>query len=62
MGIELKKFHDVEKLEFFENEKRLKVDGEEYAFSLSKISKRLSSASTTERNLFEVSTSCYGIQ
>ncbi len=57
----MKKFHEVEKVQFLENEMFLNVDGKEYIFSLAKISKRLTLASSTERNFFEVSSSGYGI-
>ncbi len=57
----MKKHHNVQKIEFKKNKMYLKVDGKEYIFPLEKISKKLLKASPTERNIFEISPSGYGI-
>lgn len=57
----MNKYHDVQKVLFQENAMALTVDGKEYFFPLSAISKRLQSASRHERENFEISPSGYGI-
>ncbi len=57
----MRKHHDIEGL-VFEGEKLiLKVNGKEYAFRLSSISKKLAAASQAEREKHEISPSGYGI-
>ena len=57
----MNKYHDVQKVLFQEDTMVLTVDGKEYSFPLSAISKRLQSASRHERENFEISPSGYGI-
>jgi len=60
-GTTMKKVHNVEKVQFSENEMILKVDGDEYIFQLNKISKKLAQASREEKERFKISPSEYGI-
>ena len=55
------KFHKVQKVKFEDNKMYLVVDGKEYIFQLSKISKRLENASNLERDKYEISPSGYGL-
>ena len=55
------RFHDIEKLTFKENMLVLRVDGNEYEFQLSSVSKKLANASSVERENFEISASGYGV-
>jgi len=55
------KFHKVQKVKFEDNKMYLVVDGKEYIFQLSKISKRLENASNLEREKYEISPSGYGL-
>lgn len=57
----MKRFHDIERLAFQGNILILRVDGNEYEFQLSGISKKLAAASAFERESFEISPSGYGI-
>jgi hypothetical protein len=57
----MKKYHNVEKLAFARGVMLLVVDGKEYKFKLAEISKRLASASTQERENYQISASGYGI-
>ena len=57
----MKKYHEVEKVAFVKEKLTLKVDGKQYTFSLADISKRLSDASSTEREKYEISPAGYGI-
>ena len=57
----MNKRHIVQKIEFKDDKMYLKVDNKEYLFRLEKISKKLLSASATERDIFEISPSGYGI-
>jgi len=55
------KIHDVQEVKFKETQMFLKVDGKEYVFQISDISRKLSNASTFERENFETSPSGYGL-
>ena len=57
----MKKYHNVEKIAFSKGNMILAVDGSEYKFKLSAISKRLAAASTEQRENYQVSPSGYGI-
>ncbi len=57
----MKKYHKVEKINFVKDNLILKVDGKEYKFRLADISHRLVSASSKEREKYEISASGYGI-
>ena len=57
----MKKIHEVDKLIFTDDEMIITVDGTTRRFTLAKLSPRLASASTLERERFEVSPSGYGI-
>lgn len=57
----MKKRHKVEKLTFQGELLKINIDGQEYRFRLSAISKRLTQASPTERETYIVSPSGYGI-
>ena len=57
----MSKVHDVQGVKFKESQMFLKVDGKEYVFKISEISKKLSNASTFEREKIEISPSGYGI-
>lgn len=57
----MKRLHDIERLAFRGNVLLLKVDGNEYEFDLSNVSKKLANASSIERENFEISPSGYGI-
>ena len=57
----MNKRHIVQKIEFKDDKMYLKVDNKEYLFPLEKISKKLLNASATERDIFEISPSGYGI-
>lgn len=54
-------YHKIEKILFRDDIMFLKVDGKEYAFPISDISKRPLKASKQERETFEISPSGYGI-
>jgi hypothetical protein len=57
----MEKIHNVQKVEFLDDEMLLKVDGKELSFQLADISRRLSKASRLERETFRISPSGYGI-
>lgn len=57
----MKKHHDVQKVAFQDDVMSLTVDGKEYTFPLSTVSKRLLKAAQQERATFEISASGYGI-
>lgn len=57
----MKKYHDIEKISFSEDRLFIKVDGKEYTFQLTDISKKLADASRIEREKYEISPSGYGI-
>mgnify|MGYP000489229833 FL=1 len=58
----MEKIHDVEYIRFSHDSFILKVDGQEYRFLLSEISRKLSNASEEERNHFRIMVSGYGVQ
>ncbi len=57
----MRKIHNVQNVEFKENNMYLKVDNNEYVFHIEKISKRLLNASEIEREKYEISPSGYGL-
>jgi hypothetical protein len=57
----MEKIHNVQEIEFLDDEMLLKVDGKELSFQLVDISRRLSKASRLERETFRISPSGYGI-
>jgi hypothetical protein len=57
----MRKIHHIEKLSLTDTTLLLQVDGEEYTFSLSNISRKLSQASGVERNTYRIMASGYGI-
>jgi hypothetical protein len=57
----MKKYHKIEKISFVKDNLLLRVDGKEYKFLLSDISRRLANASSDKREKFEISPSGYGI-
>ena len=57
----MKKIHDIQGITFTNEELILQVDGKEYAFRLTDISKRLAEASAIEREKYDISPSGYGI-
>jgi len=57
----MKKYHKIEKIAFVKDTLVLRVDGKEYKFLLSDISRRLANASPDKRGKYEISTSGYGI-
>ncbi len=57
----MKKYHDIEKVEFKNNTLYLKVDRKEIILELSDISKKLANASRVEKEKFSMSPSGYGI-
>ena len=57
----MKKYHKIEKIAFVKDNLLLRVDGKEYKFLLSDISRRLANASSEKREKYEISASGYGI-
>ena len=57
----MKKFHEVEKIEFDDEFMTLFVDGKSYRTRLAEVSERLARASEAQRRFFCVSPSGYGI-
>ncbi len=57
----MKKYHKIEKIAFVKDNLLLRVDGREYKFALSDISRRLANASSEKREKYEISASGYGI-
>jgi hypothetical protein len=57
----MKKYHKVEKVAFIKETLTLIVDSKKYSFPLADISKRLTDASSTEREKYEISPAGYGI-
>lgn len=53
--------HKVEDVKFTDDSMFIKIDGKDYTFALSEISRKLSRASKTEREQFRVMASGYGI-
>ena len=57
----MKKYHDINDLEFQDGFLVITIDGEPKQFPLKEISPTLEKASETERNNFQISPSWYGI-
>ena len=57
----MKKYHDVQELNFIKDKLEIKIDGKTYTFQLSEISRKLNRASEIERGNYEISPSGYGI-
>jgi len=57
----MKKYHEVQSVQFEGQRLRISVDGEDHEFQLSDISERLANASELERNKYQISPSGYGI-
>lgn len=57
----MKKYHDVRDLHFNGDEMVVTIDGQKRGFVLSEISLALRKASVEERNIYEISSSGYGI-
>lgn len=57
----MKKIHNIQKIEFKENEMYLKLDNKKYVFQIEKISNKLLYASEIEREKYEISPSGYGL-
>ena len=53
--------HSIHSISFEQNQICLKIDGKMIKFPLKKNSKKLEAANETERNLFTISPSGYGI-
>jgi hypothetical protein len=60
-GEQMKKLHDIEKVSFDKNRLFMTVDGREYTFLLTDISRKLAGASAAEREKYQISPSGYGI-
>ena len=58
----MKKIHEVERVDFKDNDLILSVDSNVYRFPLSVISQKLLKATETERAVYQVSPSGYGIR
>lgn len=57
----MKKFHEVSNIHFTDDTLKIEIDGKGYEFRLSEISKKLANATDIERNIYEISSSGYGI-
>ena len=57
----MKKYHEVETVQFQDEKLRIRIDGEEHEFELSTISEKLANASEIERAKYQISPSGYGI-
>ncbi len=57
----MKKTHKIENVSLTKDKLNLKIDGKEYSFKLSDISKKLTKASQAEKDQFKISPSGYGI-
>ena len=57
----MNKHHHIGQIVFKENTMKIEIDGMEREYDLSKISKPLLRASETERVIYEISPSGYGI-
>jgi Protein of unknown function (DUF2442) len=53
--------HTIESISFEQDQICLRVDGQTIKLPLSKVSKKLESATNIERNLYKISPSGYGI-
>jgi len=57
----LKKYHEINAIQFNEETLKIKIDGQSYEFKLSALSEKLANASDIEKNEYEISPSGYGI-
>ena len=57
----MKKFHEVESLDFEDDSMLLGVDGQKYRISLPKVSPLLAQAKESARKFFKISPAGYGI-
>jgi hypothetical protein len=57
----MKQYHDVKNIKFTETHLILDIDGEYKKYEINKISDALSKASDTEKMIYEISPSGYGI-
>jgi len=57
----MKKYHEIEKIEFMQEKLILIIDGKEYVFNIAKISIKLAEASENEQKNYQISPSGYGI-
>ncbi len=57
----MKKYHKIEKISFVKDNLILGVDGKEYKFRLTDISRRLADARHEKREEYEISPAGYGI-
>lgn len=57
----MKKYHEVNDINFTDKSLKLKIDDKHYEFKLSDISEKLANASDVERERYEISPSGYGI-
>jgi hypothetical protein len=57
----MKKYHEVKKIEFTDDEMTITIDGKQYHFQLNEISSRLNNAPDSERRNYQISPSGYGI-
>ena len=57
----MKKYHEVQSVQFEGQSLRISVDGKAHEFQLSAISEKLANASEIERNKYQISPSGYGI-
>ncbi len=57
----MKKYHEINAIQFNEETLKIKIDGQSYEFKLSDISEKLAKASDSEKNKYEISPSGYGI-
>ena len=60
-GKAMKKYHKIEKISFVKDNLILGVDGKEYKFRLTDISRRLADAPPEKREEYEISPAGYGI-
>ena len=54
-------YHNIQNLKFTDTHLIIEIDGENKKYNLDKISKALSKASDTEKMIYEISPSGYGI-
>lgn len=57
----MKLIYKVQKISFSGSQMKIKVDGKDFIFNLTKVSKRLLKASKKERETYKVSPSGYGV-
>jgi hypothetical protein len=58
----MNKFHDVQQIDFEDTNLILSVDGQEYRLPLSAVSSKLARGSDTERRIYQISPSGYGVR